>query len=75
MGCSEEIMKAVNRTVREAELLEMRANDPLQVIALYRRIVGLNQRSMLPGGMDLASLVESILDHETACGRLLDQAL
>jgi hypothetical protein len=68
-------MNAMNRRVREAELLEMRANDPLQVIALYRRIVGLNQRSMLPGGMDLASLVESILDHETATGRLLDQAL
>ena len=54
---------------------ELRANDPLQVIALYRRIVGLNQRSMLPGGMNLASLVESILDYETANGRFLDQAL
>lgn len=68
-------MNAVNRRVREAELLDLRANDPLQVIVLYRRIVGLNHRSMLPGGMDLSSLVESILDHETATGRLLDQAL
>jgi hypothetical protein len=55
--------------------LALRSNDPIQVIALYRRAVGLNRHSMLPGGMDLTALVDSILDHEPETGRVLDQAL
>jgi hypothetical protein len=55
--------------------LALRSNDPIQVIALYRRAVGLNRHSMLPGCMDLTALVDSILDHEPETGRVLDQAL
>jgi hypothetical protein len=68
-------MNVTERVNRKAQLLDLRSNDPLQVIALYRRAVGLNRSSMLPGGMDLASLVDSILDHETETGRILDRAL
>jgi len=55
--------------------LALRSNDPIQGIALYRRAVGLNRHSMLPGCMDLTALVDSILDHEPETGRVLDQAL
>jgi hypothetical protein len=50
---------------RKVELLALKENDSLQVVDLYRRIVGLNRCCMLPGGMDFQSLVESILEHET----------
>ena len=68
-------MSEIDRENRKAQLLDLRANDPLKVIELYRRVVGLNRHSMLPGGMDLVSLVDSILDYEDANGRVLDQAL
>jgi len=68
-------MNAMDRQIRKTQLLDLRANDPLEVVALYRRAVGLNRHNMLPGGMDLTSLVESILDHETANGRLIDQPI
>jgi hypothetical protein len=68
-------MNVMDRQIRKSQLLDLRANDPLEVVALYRRAVGLNRHNMLPGGMDLTSLVESILDHETASGRLIDQPI
>jgi len=68
-------MNVMDRQIRKTQLLDLRANDPLEVVALYRRAVGLNRHNMLPGGMDLTSLVESILDHETANGRLIDQPI
>ena len=68
-------MNAMDRQIRKTQLLDLRANDPLEVVALYRRAVGLNRHNMLPGGMDLTSLVESILDHETANGRLIVQPI
>jgi len=67
-------MTAVQRKQRQDQLFEMRASDPLRVIELYRRTVGLNRFSMLPGGMDYSSLIESILDFETARGRPLELA-
>jgi len=60
---------------RRDQLLDLRSTDPMQVIALYRRAVGLNGHSMLPGGMDLTALVDSILDHEAETGRILGQPL
>lgn len=66
-------MTISERVIRKAKLLDLRSSDPMQVIALYRRAVGLNGSSMLPGGMDLSSLVDSILDHET--GRVMDQPI
>ena len=57
---------------RREQLFELRASDPLQVVELYRRVVGLNRFSMLPGGMDFSSLIETILDFEAANGRPLD---
>ena len=68
-------MTVSDRVIRKAHLLDLRSNDPMQVIALYRRAVGLTGNSMLPGGMDLSSLVDSILDHEAETGRVLDQVL
>ena len=62
------------RNQRREQLFELRANDPLKVIDMYRRVVGLNRFSMLPGGMDFRSLIESILDFEAANGRPLDFA-
>ena len=62
-------MSAHERCQRRDQLLFLRAHDPLQVVALYRRAVGLNRGSMLPGGMDFTSLIESILDHEASTGR------
>jgi hypothetical protein len=62
-------MSAHERFERRNQLLKVRAHDPLQVVALYRRAVGLNRASMLPGGMDFMSLIESILDHEASTGR------
>jgi hypothetical protein len=62
-------MSAFERFERRDQLLKVRANDPLQVVALYRRAIGLNRASMLPGGMDFMSLIESILDHEASTGR------
>jgi hypothetical protein len=67
-------MNVTERVNRKAQLLDLRSNDPLQVIALYRRAVGLNRHNMLPGGMDLTALVDSILDHEVETGRVLDHA-
>jgi len=61
-------MSAHERCQRRDQLLSLRANDPLQVVAIYRRAVGLNRFSMLPGGMDFTSLIESILDHESSTG-------
>jgi hypothetical protein len=62
---------AIQRKQRHDELLKLRADDPLVVIDLYRRVVGLNRFSMLPGGMDYGSLIDSILDFEAARGRPL----
>jgi hypothetical protein len=62
-------MSALERFERRDQMLKVRANDPLQVVALYRRAVGLNRASMLPGGMDFTSLIDSILDHEASTGR------
>jgi len=62
-------MNAVERRERRSELLELRHSDPLAVVALYRRAVGLNRISTVPLGMDLESLVDSIVDYETATGR------
>jgi hypothetical protein len=67
-------MSALERKQRRDELFELRLHDPLRVIEMYRRVVGLNRYSMLPGGMNLASLIESILDHEADSGRKLDAA-
>lgn len=67
-------MTAVQRKLRQDELFELRASDPLRVIELYRRVVGLNRFNMLPGGMDYSSLIESILDFEAARGRPLELA-
>jgi len=65
-------MTAIERKQRCDELLSLRASDPLRIIDLYRRVVGLNRFSMLPGGMDYQSLIESIVDFEAARGRQLD---
>ena len=65
-------MTAVQLHHRRAQLCELRTTDPLRVIEMYRRVVGLNRFCMLPGGMDYASLIESILDHEAASGRPVD---
>ena len=61
-------MNVIQRRQRRAELIEIRSHDPLRVVEMYRRVVGLNRTSMLPGGMDFNSLIETILDHETANG-------
>jgi hypothetical protein len=65
-------MTAIERKRRCDELLSLRASDPLRIIDLYRRVVGLNRFSMLPGGMDYRSLIESIVEFEAARGRPLD---
>jgi hypothetical protein len=65
-------MNAVERKLRRDALLQLRASDPLRIVDLYRRAVGLNRYSMLPGGMDYGSLIESILDFEAAQGKPLD---
>jgi hypothetical protein len=65
-------MNAVEHKRRQDELLKLRASDPLQIVDLYRRVVGLNRFSMLPGGMDYRSLIESIVEFEAARGRPLD---
>ena len=65
-------MTAVERKQRCDELLSLRAIDPLRIIDLYRRVVGLNRFSMLPGGMDYGSLIESIVEFEAARGKPLD---
>ncbi len=62
-------MTALQRDYRREQLAELSENDPLRVIEMYRRVVGLNRYSMLPGGMDYSSLIEAILDHEAAGGR------
>ncbi len=67
-------MSAIERKQRREELCDLRQHDPLRVIEMYRRVVGLNGRCMLPGGMNLASLIESIIDHEADSGRRLDAA-
>jgi hypothetical protein len=67
-------MTAIQRKQRQDQLFELRENDPLRVIELYRRAVGLNRFNMLPGGMDYGSLIESILDFEAALGRPLELA-
>jgi hypothetical protein len=67
-------MSAHELCERRNQLLNLRASDPLQVVALYRRAVGLNRVSMLPGGMDFTSLIESILDHEATTGRRFEIA-
>jgi hypothetical protein len=66
-------MTAVERKRRCVELLNLRASDPLRIIDLYRRVVGLNRFSMLPGAMDYRSLIESIVEFETATGRPLSE--
>lgn len=65
-------MTAIERKRRCDELLSLRASDPLRIIDLYRRVVGLNRFSMLPGGMDYSSLIESIVEFEAARGRPLE---
>jgi hypothetical protein len=65
-------MNVIQRRQRRAELNEIRCHDPLRVVEMYRRIVGLNRTNMLPGGMDFDSLIESILEHETASGNSLE---
>jgi hypothetical protein len=68
-------MNVVERRKRKAQLLNLRANDPLKMVETYRRVIGLNWLSMLPGGMDFTSLVKTILDHKTATGRLSENRL
>jgi hypothetical protein len=70
----ETLMNGVERKRRFDELLKLRTSDPLRIIDLYRRVVGLNRFSMLPGGMDYRSLIESIVEFEAARGRPLEVA-
>jgi hypothetical protein len=65
-------MTALQLDHRREQLSDLSENDPLRVIEMYRRVVGLNRHSMLPGGMDYSSLIEAILDHEAATGRRLE---
>lgn len=67
-------MTALQRDYRREQLAELSESDPLRVIEMYRRVVGLNRYSMLPGGMDYSSLIEAILDHEAARGRQTEVA-
>jgi hypothetical protein len=65
-------MTAIEQKQRLEELLSLQASDPLRIIDLYRRVVGLNRFNMLPGGMDYGSLIESIVEFESARGRRMD---
>ncbi len=66
------VMTALQRDYRREQLADLSENDPLRVIEMYRRVVGLNRYSMLPGAMDYSSLIEAILDHEATRGRQLE---
>ena len=67
-------MTAIEQKQRQEELLSLRTSDPLRIIDLYRRVVGLNRFNMLPGAMDYRSLVESIVEFEAARGRRLEHS-
>jgi len=68
-------MTAIQRDLRRQELVDLKQFDPLRVISMYRRVVGLNHTCMLPGGMAYTSLIESILEHESQIGRPLDPSV
>jgi hypothetical protein len=52
------------RDRRRGELHGLRETDPAQLIAVYRRVAGLDEEQALPGGVTFVTIVEAILDHE-----------
>jgi len=63
------------RDRRRGKLHGLRDTDPAQLIAMYRRIAKVDDDLPLPAGVNFVSIVEMILDHETAKGAHADEPL
>ena len=56
---------AVSRlTYMRTQLWDVRASDPLKLIALYRGMVGLSELDQLPASVTFAQMIEAILDRQ-----------
>jgi hypothetical protein len=53
------------RTHRTAELQDLRVTNPLQLIALFRQVMGLDDLEPLPIGSSFASVIQTIVDYES----------
>src|SRR5262245_16640374 len=60
------------REYREAELYRLWSDDPFKLVGIYRHLAGLGEIGRLPEGATIAALIQAILDHEEAGGKLTD---
>jgi hypothetical protein len=60
------------RDRRRAELQQLWRDDPSQIVGMYHHVTGLDELGRIPEGLTIASVIEAILDHEHARGKLTD---
>jgi len=58
------------RDRRSAELRQIWIDDPTRIIGMYRHLMELDELGQLPKGSTFATIIEAILDHEEASGKL-----
>ena len=47
-----------------AELRDLRASDPVKLLAMYRHLAGLGVDNQLPRGVSFMSMIDALLDDE-----------
>jgi hypothetical protein len=63
----------MTRKQRAQELRQLRQEHPERLIALYRGISGTPELGQLPTGFSFASLIDAIIEHEAAAGKIDQQ--
>ena len=62
------------RDRRRAELHQLWIDDPSKIIGIFRFIRGLDEFGHVPKDATFGSLIDAILDHEEAGGKLTDDS-
>ena len=52
------------RTTREAQLWELRQNDPAALLAIYRRVAGLHSLDAIPPNVAFSDMIRAIVVNE-----------
>ena len=57
------------RDNRRIELREIRKNDPVGLLAMYRRAMNLDGSQAIPVGQTFSTMIEAILDQEETANK------
>jgi hypothetical protein len=63
----------MTREDRAHELRELSRIGPQRLIALYRNATGKDELGQLPAGSSFASMIDAIIAHEVAAGKIQDE--